>query len=90
MSLVFEGPGQPPGGCGGQEETYEYDDASQRFVTTRAPGNSPLCGELVTTRTFDADGLLLEEAWEYPGQPYDGSQTLNKYTTLETGDICRD
>jgi hypothetical protein len=88
VSLVFEGPGVPLGGCGGRDEIYEYDDANQRFVTTRAPGNSPLCRELVTTRTFDADGILLEEAWE--SQPNNGDQTLNKYTTLETGEICRD
>jgi hypothetical protein len=88
VTLVFEGPGVPPGGCGSLDETYEYDDANQRFFTTRAPGGSPLCHALVTTRIFDADGLLLEETWE--SQPYDGSLTRRTYTTLETGEICRD
>jgi hypothetical protein len=86
VTIVYEGPGRPPGGCAGQDETREYDDANRRYVVTRPDGGGPLCQGFVTTWTFDADGILIEEAFEREGL----AVARNTQTTLETGEICRD
>jgi hypothetical protein len=87
INLVYEGPPLlPPGGCFNQEETFEYDDANRKYVETRAPGGGANCLEIVRTWSFDADGILLEEA-----RTFEGSDVIViPYTTLETGEICRD
>jgi hypothetical protein len=86
VTLVVEGPALPPTGCGGQEETYEYDDANRKYVVARTVGGGPLCRGIVRTWIFDADGIVIEEARQFvePGV------IIVPYTTLEIGEICRD
>ena len=72
--------------CTQQAVTYDYDDANGRYVEHRRGGSGLSCTNYSTTWSFDPDGLLVSEAYDFG----DETPTIRSYMTLETDRVCRD
>jgi hypothetical protein len=68
------------GSCPEVDVTYEYDDAN-RVITVTASGAGTECESGSGQSTWDENGLLQSTAYD--------SGNVIRYTTLETGEICR-
>jgi hypothetical protein len=68
------------GPCSEVDVTYEYDDANRTILSTSV-GVGTECESRRSQSTWDENGLVLSVS--------DQSGNLYRYTTLETGEICR-
>jgi hypothetical protein len=88
LALVWSAPIRQGFHCDGQRQTYEYDDANHRVVTTRSGGEGLNCRAYTTTTTYDDAGLLVSETYEFE-DPRPPVQVV-EYATFEAREICRD